>query len=303
MALSDHTKYQAMWVVTAFLVMVAFGAGIITMAALDNRPLVVVRPAAQVRPTGESAQAGTVVNASVADFSIKLDRRTIPSGKTTFHVSNAGPSLHEFVILKTNHPAGNLPIIRQEGYRRAAEDAKGDVHVAELGNISVGSSKDLTTTLKPGHYVIVCNLPKHYRRGMHVALTVTARSTTPVAAPPAGGGTVINSSVADFSIKLDRTTVPAGKMTFQVSNLGPSFHEFVILKTNHPADNLPIIRQEGYRRAAEDAMGDVHVAELGGIKVGSSKDLTTTLTPGHYVIVCNLPTHYKLGMRTALTVK
>lgn len=300
MPISDRTKYQTMWVVTAFLVMVAFGAGLITMAAVDNRP-VLARPAGHVQPVaGGPTQAGNVVDSSVADFSINLDRATIPSGKVTFHVANLGPSLHEFVILKTNHPADKLPIIQQEGYRRAAEDANGDVNVAEIGNIKVGASKDLTTTLNPGHYVIVCNLPMHYRLGMHTALTVKPRSQPPVAAHT---GTPIKSSVADFSINLDRATVPSGKMTFQVANLGPSFHEFVILKTNHPAGKLPMIRQEGYRRAAEDAKGDVNVAELGGIKVGSSKDLTTTLKPGHYAIVCNLPKHYKLGMWTALTVK
>lgn len=303
MPISDHTKYQTLWVVTAFLVMAAFGAGIITMAALDNRPLV-VRPAARVQPIAVApTQTGTVVNSSVADFAIKLDHSSIPSGKVTFHVSNAGPSLHEFVIMKTKHPAGTLPMIRQEGYKRAAEDAKGDVHVAELGNIPVGGSKDLSITLKSGHYVIVCNLPQHYRLGMHVDLTVTPRNQVPPSTPSGNVGTVIKSSVADFSIKLDRSTVPAGKMTFQVANVGPSFHEFVILKTDHPADSLPIIQQEGYRRAAEDANGDTNVAELGGIKVGGSKDLTTTLKPGHYVIVCNLPMHYKLGMRTAFTVK
>lgn len=301
MPISDRTKYQTMWVVTAFLVMVAFGAGLITMAALDNRP-VLARAGAHAQPAaGGPTQTGTVVDSSVGDFSIKLDRATIPSGKVTFHVANKGPSLHEFVILKTNHSADKLPIIQQEGYRRAAEDANGDVNVAEIGNIKVGASKDLTTALKPGHYVIVCNLPMHYRLGMHTALTVTPRHSQPALA--AHTGTLTKSSVADFSIKLDRNTIPAGKVTFNVANVGPSFHEFVILKTNHPAGKLPMIQQEGYRRAAEDAKGDVNVAELGGIKVGSSKDLTTTLKPGHYVIVCNLPMHYKLGMWAALTVK
>jgi uncharacterized cupredoxin-like copper-binding protein len=56
-------------------------------------------------------------------------------------------------------------------------------------------------------------------------------------------------------------------------------------------------------RAAEDSNGDANVDELGGIKVGASKDLTTTLKPGHYAIVCNLPMHYTSGMRTSFTVK
>jgi uncharacterized cupredoxin-like copper-binding protein len=64
-----------------------------------------------------------------------------------------------------------------------------------------------------------------------------------------------------------------------------------------------MVMEEGYMRAAEDSDGDKNVDELGGIKVGTSKDLTTTLEPGHYVIVCNLPMHYRSGMRTPFTVK
>jgi uncharacterized cupredoxin-like copper-binding protein len=303
----DRIKYQIMWGVAAFCVVVAFGVGLVSMAAFDHRPIALAQPAAGGKPlAAPPAHTGTVIKASVADFSIKLDRSTVPAGKMTFQVANQGPSFHEFVILKTDHPAGKIPMIKQEGYMRAAEDAKGDVNVAELGGIKVGSSKNLTTSLKPGHYVIVCNLPMHYKMGMWAAFTVTPKHSAPaqpVSALPKHAGTLIKSSVADFSIKLDRSTVPAGKMTFQVANQGPSFHEFVILKTNHPAGNLPMIKQEGYVRAAEDAKGDIHVAELGGIKVGSSKNLTTSLKPGHYVIVCNLPMHYKMGMWTALTVK
>ncbi|MGZ4189647.1 MAG: plastocyanin/azurin family copper-binding protein [Actinomycetota bacterium] len=33
--------------------------------------------------------------------------------------------------------------------------------------MEAGTSKTLTITLKPGHYALVCNLPGHYRMGMH----------------------------------------------------------------------------------------------------------------------------------------
>jgi uncharacterized cupredoxin-like copper-binding protein len=169
----ERIKYQIMWGVAAFFVVVAFGVGLVSMAAFDHRPVALAQPAAHDRPVAaQPAAPGTLVTSSVADFSIKLDRSTVPAGKVTFRVANQGPSFHEFVILKTDHPAGNLPIIKQEGYMRAAEDANGDVNVAELGGIKVGSSKDLTTTLKPGHYAIVCNLPMHYKMGMWTALTV-----------------------------------------------------------------------------------------------------------------------------------
>jgi uncharacterized cupredoxin-like copper-binding protein len=165
-------KYQIVWGVAGFFVVVAFGVGLV-LGAFGNSTTAVAQPSAPMRPLAAgSSHLGTLVKASVADFSIKLDRATIPSGKVTFNVANVGPSFHEFVILKTTHAAGTLPIIKQEGYMRAAEDKRGDANVAELGGIKVGASKDLTTTLKAGHYVIVCNLPMHYRLGMRTALTV-----------------------------------------------------------------------------------------------------------------------------------
>jgi uncharacterized cupredoxin-like copper-binding protein len=169
----DRIKYQIMWGVAAFFVVVAFGVGLITMAVLDSRT---VAPAVSAShgenlPT-QAGHAGAFVKASVDDFSIKVDQTTIPSGKVTFNVANLGPSFHEFVILKTDHAAGKLPIVKQEGYMRADEESSGDTNVAELGGIKIGGSKELTTTLKPGHYVIVCNLPMHYQLGMRTALTV-----------------------------------------------------------------------------------------------------------------------------------
>lgn len=167
----DRVRRQILWATAGVFLAVALGAWLITWATLDNRTAT-FSGARDSHPVSEPVGVGTPVKASVADFSVKLDRSTAPAGKITFRVANIGPSFHEFVILKTDHAAGNLPIIKQEGYRRAAEDKKGDLNVSELGGIKVGSSKDLTTSLKPGHYVIVCNLPMHYRLGMRTAFTV-----------------------------------------------------------------------------------------------------------------------------------
>ena len=52
---------------------------------------------------------------------------------------------------------------------------------------------------------------------------------------------------------------------------------------------------------------DVHAwahldPEAEGIKADSVSNLAITLTPGHYVLICNLPDHYKAGMRVAIDV-
>ena len=44
-------------------------------------------------------------------------------------------------------------------------------------NVAVGTTKLFHAALAAGNYVLVCNLPGHYKAGMHTAFTVTG---TPV---------------------------------------------------------------------------------------------------------------------------
>ncbi|HEX8101059.1 MAG TPA: plastocyanin/azurin family copper-binding protein [Solirubrobacteraceae bacterium] len=76
------------------------------------------------------------------------------AGKVTFTVKNAGQVPHELVVIKTDKKAGDL------GSDQA--DVAGKVGEAE--DISPGESKDLSVTLKPGHYALICNLPGHYKQ-------------------------------------------------------------------------------------------------------------------------------------------
>jgi uncharacterized cupredoxin-like copper-binding protein len=52
----------------------------------------------------------------------------------------------------------------------------------------------------------------------------------------------------------------------------------------------------------EDGPGIQHIDEKEDIAKDKTETLSATLEPGKYVFVCNLPTHYKLGMRAAFTV-
>ncbi len=40
-----------------------------------------------------------------------------------------------------------------------------------------------------------------------------------------------------------------------------------------------------------------------GLRAGASKTVALSLPPGHYVLLCNLPAHYKSGQYAAFTVK
>ena len=113
----------------------------------------------------------------------------------------------------------------------------------------------------------------------------------------------IKGTESDFKITLDKTSASAGKVTFNVTNNGPSTHEFVIFKTNLPQDQLPTKKENGAVVVNETGPGVQHIDEIPGINKGDTKSLTVNLKPGKYVIICNLPTHYQLGMHVPFTVK
>ena len=123
--------------------------------------------------TGATAASGgasaTTVNATEKDFAISVEGTQVSSGEVTFDVTNQGPSTHEFVVFRTNLAQDQLPT-GSDG--TVNEDADGLTHIDEVEDIASGSTQTLDVTLKPGHYVFICNLPGHYAAGMHAAVTV-----------------------------------------------------------------------------------------------------------------------------------
>jgi uncharacterized cupredoxin-like copper-binding protein len=97
------------------------------------------------------------------------------------------------------------------------------------------------------------------------------------------------------------TSAPAGSVTFVVTNVGAVEHEFVVLKTDFAAADLPM-NEEG-TEAIEEGDGVTPVDEIGSILPGETKSLTVDLEAGHYVLVCNIAGHYLMGMRSDFTAQ
>ncbi len=133
------------------------------------------------------------------------------------------------------------------------------------------------------------------------AQTQPPASEAPASQAPAAGGTQVNvqlgeTDVSHMYMKVDTTKVPAGSVTFNVSNDGVKTHEFVVLKTDTAAADFPIVSFEGEKdRIDEDGDGE-NVGETGDMDAGTTQALTLDLAPGHYALVCNLAGHYRMGM-------
>ena len=110
----------------------------------------------------------------------------------------------------------------------------------------------------------------------------------------------VQASTVDFKVVMP-TRLAAGKHTIGYIDNGSVPHEIVIFKTALPANQLPL-RANG--DVNEDSPLLTNVADSGdALKPGGAKSFSTaTLAPGHYVAVCNLPGHYRLGMRLTVTV-
>ncbi len=90
-------------------------------------------------------------------------------------------------------------------------------------------------------------------------------------------------------------------MTFDVTNEGPSAHEFWLYRTDLPPDGLPVDPALG--RVNEFGPGyDVLVFTFDDIAPGETRTIEQALDAGHYVVICNVPGHYLRGMRAAFTV-
>lgn len=117
----------------------------------------------------------TTVDAALTTYDITLDKDSASAGDITFHIHNDAADLtHEFVVFKTDIPADQLPL-NDEGIVDEAAGGSDLVLIDEKEDIEPGMSTDLTVTLEPGNYVLVCNIDSdemHYSHGMYASFTV-----------------------------------------------------------------------------------------------------------------------------------
>jgi uncharacterized cupredoxin-like copper-binding protein len=135
------------------------------------------------------------------------------------------------------------------------------------------------------------------------ALAILGAISLVAAACGGGGGNKVSVTEKDFSISLDSSSIKSGEVTFDITNDGPSAHEFVVFQTDLAPEALPTGEENGVPIVEEaGAEGLTLVDEAEDISPNSSVELKVTLQPGSYVAICNIPGHYAQGMHTGFTV-
>ena len=118
--------------------------------------------------TGASAAANAQVNITERDFHIGLSTSTVGAGTVTLRIHNSGPDDHELIVAPQLR--GGLPL-RSDGFT-VNEEA---IASSEPGSVEPqlpGGTENLVVDLKPGKYVLFCNMEGHYMAGMHTTLVV-----------------------------------------------------------------------------------------------------------------------------------
>jgi uncharacterized cupredoxin-like copper-binding protein len=108
--------------------------------------------------------------ASTGMMGIKLDVTTVKAGKVTFDVTNDSKDIiHEMIVSPVKAGETDLPYLTDEN--RVEEEKAG--HLGEVSELDPGKGGALTVDLKPGTYILYCNIPGHFIDGMWTELTVT----------------------------------------------------------------------------------------------------------------------------------
>ena len=132
-------------------------------------------------------------------------------------------------------------------------------------------------------------------------LAFTARDMGPM-----GGPMMAGAGVGPMMLMPRAALVSAGELTIALVNAGSRPHELLVypLDAGQVAGQRPVGDDD--RVSEEGALGDAEAVcprdtDVDGIVPGGPAAVTLTLAPGTYEVLCNLPGHYRRGMRSTLT--
>ncbi len=104
-----------------------------------------------------------------------------------------------------------------------------------------------------------------------------------------------------MALKLDKNTVPAGKVTFKGTNTSTdgTVHEMLVIKVDTKLPNLPYNEDTGL--VPEDKINSL--GEISEVEAGKKGKLTLNMKPGIYLLFCNQPGHFAAHMEALFFVK
>ena len=103
-------------------------------------------------------------------MALRADITEVKSGKIEFQATNISHAFqHEMIVVSVDDPTKPLPL--EPSVSKA--DEKQFTSMGEVSELPAGKSGSLSVELKPGKYLLICNVPGHLMAGMSVPFTVT----------------------------------------------------------------------------------------------------------------------------------
>ena len=104
-----------------------------------------------------------------AVMSININPKSVLHGKVQFRVKNASKNMiHEMILSPVTDEAKALPYIDKEN----KVDEEASIHLGEVSELDPGKSGALSIDMKPGKYILYCNIAGHYMAGMWTMIEV-----------------------------------------------------------------------------------------------------------------------------------
>jgi len=114
-------------------------------------------------------KAKGITHGANSKMGIAIYQSTIKAGPVTFEVKNSSEkTIHEMLVLPIKDTNTPLPYLKTEN--RLDENKTNSL--GEVSELDPGKSGTVTLTMKPGKYLLACNVPGHYAAGMWTLLTV-----------------------------------------------------------------------------------------------------------------------------------
>ncbi len=112
-------------------------------------------------------------NDNMPDMKMVLDHPTVHAGKVTLHATNESKTMvHEIIVFRDT---GGLLPYNSEAAKLVEKQMKS---LGEVDDLQPGKSGQHTFNLTPGNYLLICNQPQHFKRGMWARLKVVADSVS-----------------------------------------------------------------------------------------------------------------------------
>ncbi len=109
------------------------------------------------------------VDVTLEEWEVGVSESSVPAGSVTLNASNAGTLEHELLIVRSDDPPGDLPVVDN----RVPEDDPAVDIVDEIAEFEPGTESSGTFDLEAGSYILMCNIATHYEQGMYTEFTVT----------------------------------------------------------------------------------------------------------------------------------